>query len=89
MIEPWQVWLVDFDPVEGHDQAGTRPAVVVSSEFHLQVSGGRVVTVVPLTGSDRRSMFRPTVLNHNGDRTWVIVDQIRSVATSRFVRSTP
>jgi mRNA interferase MazF len=25
-----QVWLVDFDPVEGHEQAGRRPALIRS-----------------------------------------------------------
>lgn len=89
MIEAWQVWLVDFDPVEGHEQAGKRPAVVVSSEFHLQVTGGRMVTVAPLTSSDRRTLYRPSVLNHQGERNWVLVDQIRTVSTSRFIRATP
>jgi mRNA interferase MazF len=26
------VWLVDLDPTRGHEQAGVRPAVVVSTD---------------------------------------------------------
>jgi len=43
-----QVWLVDLDPTRGHEQAGTRPALVVSVDPFNQTALGLVV-VVPLT----------------------------------------
>ena len=43
-----QVWLVDLDPVRGHEQAGTRPALVVSVDPFNQTALGLVV-IVPLT----------------------------------------
>jgi len=43
-----QVWLVDLDPARGHEQAGKRPALVVSVDQFNQTPLGLVV-VVPLT----------------------------------------
>ena len=43
------VWLVDFSPVVGREQAGRRPALVLSRDDHNRSSA--VVTVAPLTSS--------------------------------------
>jgi mRNA interferase MazF len=43
-----QVWQVDLDPTRGHEQAGKRPALVVSVDRFNQTPLGLVV-VVPLT----------------------------------------
>src|SRR5271156_4119165 len=43
-----QVWLVDLDPVRGHEQAGLRPALVVSVDQFNQTALGLAV-VVPIT----------------------------------------
>lgn len=32
-LRPWQVWWANFDPQVGHEQAGHRPAVVISTAF--------------------------------------------------------
>ena len=45
------VW-VDFSPTVGHEQRGTRPAVVVSSPGYLD-SVRDLVIVVPITSVDR------------------------------------
>ena len=48
-----EVWLVDLDPTLGHEQAGRRPALVVSADaFNLGPAG--LVVVVPMTTTDRR-----------------------------------
>ena len=47
-----QVWLVDLDPVRGHEQAGTRPALVVSVDPFNQTALGLVV-IVPLTSKTK------------------------------------
>jgi mRNA interferase MazF len=43
-----QVWLIDLDPARGHEQAGTRPALVVSVDPFNQTALGLAV-VVPIT----------------------------------------
>ena len=42
------VWMIDLDPTRGHEQAGKRPALVVSSDVFNRGPAGLVI-VVPLT----------------------------------------
>lgn len=35
-----QVWFVEFDPVRGGERGRDRPALVVSSRFHLDLTMG-------------------------------------------------
>ncbi|WP_416211116.1 type II toxin-antitoxin system PemK/MazF family toxin [Frankia sp. Cr2] len=37
----------------GREQAGQRPVLVVSSRFHLALTGGALVSVLPLTTRER------------------------------------
>src|ERR1700756_5720647 len=46
------IWLVGLDPVIGSEQAGQRPAVIVSGPLHLSLPHA-VVFVVPVTSRDR------------------------------------
>lgn len=43
-LAPWQVWWVDFDPQLGREQAGLRPAIVVSTPFTDGRFAGRTFT---------------------------------------------
>lgn len=47
-----EVWLVDFGEPVGHEQAGRRPAVVISAD-PLNDSRAGVVIVVPTTTTHR------------------------------------
>ena len=81
----WAVVWVRLDPVEGHEQAGRRPALVVSYEpFHRL----GLLTIVPITAAratprlpgdvavpaGEAGLFRPSV---------IICSQIRTGAESR------
>jgi mRNA-degrading endonuclease toxin of MazEF toxin-antitoxin module len=46
------VWLVELDPVEGHEQAGRRPALVLSVDA-FNASPAELVTVLPITSKVR------------------------------------
>lgn len=86
-IEPGQVWFVDFDPAQGREQAKDRPALVVSSRFHLDVTLGQLASVLPLTTVERRGWkHRIQVASGSG---WVITEQIRTVSVHRFRRHAP
>jgi mRNA interferase MazF len=47
-----EIWLVDFGPSVGREQAGVRPAVIVSAD-PLNDGPSGVIIVVPLTSSRR------------------------------------
>jgi mRNA-degrading endonuclease toxin of MazEF toxin-antitoxin module len=42
-----EIWLVGVDPVEGHEQKGRRPVLIVSPEAFNQVT--KVPVVLPIT----------------------------------------
>ena len=44
------VWM-NFNPAKGHEQAGTRPALVVSSEYFNRATG--LAYVVPVTSKKK------------------------------------
>lgn len=85
-IEPGGVWFVDFDPVCGREQGKDRPALVVSSRFHLDLTLGRLVTVVPLTSVERPGWMHRVHVASGG---WVITEQLRTVSSDRFRRHAP
>ena len=85
--EPGQVWFVDFDPIRGREQGKDRPALVVSSRFHLGVTLGQLVSVLPLTSVARPGWLHRIHVATGGG--WVITEQIRTVSRSRFRRYAP
>lgn len=86
-IEPGQVWLVDFDPVRGREQGNDRPALVVSSRFHLDVTASQLVTVLPLTTVERPGWLHRIHLGSAGG--WAITEQVRTVSGRRLRRYAP
>ena len=46
MVKQWDVYFLDLNPVKGSEQAGTRPAIVVSSN---NVNHLNQVTILPIT----------------------------------------
>jgi mRNA interferase MazF len=89
-IEPWQVWWVNFDPTAGHGQAGKRPAIVVSSRFHLALTGGALVSVLPLTTRERPGwVHRVPIAGRGRESGFAITEQVRTVARTRFVGHRP
>ena len=52
-----EVWVVELDPARGHEQRGTRPALVVSTDAFNNGPAG-LVLVAPMTTRDRRIPVR-------------------------------
>ena len=86
-IEPGQVWFVDFEPVRGREQGRDRPALVVSSRFHLDLTRGRLICVLPLTSVEYPGWLHRVHVAAGGG--WVITEQIRTVSIERFRRPAP
>lgn len=77
MIEPWQVWSATVGDTD-------QPVVVVSSAHHLELTGGRRVTVVPLTYLNRNLRHHVQVKNAEGDTAFVMTDQVRTMSSVRL-----
>ena len=83
-----EVWLVSFDPTRGHEQAGARPAVVVSVDS-FNSCGASLVTVLPITSKPRALRTRVEIVPPEGGLTvpsYVICEQTRTIAMERLIR---
>lgn len=81
-----EVWRVDFEPVKGHEQGRTRPALIVSCDI-LNRGPSELVTVVPITTRQRsvRSYLRLEPPEGGLSQTsYVICDQVRTIAKERL-----
>lgn len=86
-IRPGEIWWADLVPVRGREQGKDRPVLVVSSRFHLALTGGALVTVLPLTTVERNGwLHRIGVVAGGG---WVVTEQIRTLSAGRFRRPAP
>lgn len=78
------VWL-DFDPTRGSEQAGFRPALIVSSDDYLRVIP-RLVVVAPITQTDRglphHIALEPT--EPGNIRGFVMTEQLRTIDKVRI-----
>jgi mRNA interferase MazF len=82
------VWLVELDPVEGHEQAGRRPALVLSVDA-FNASLAELVTVLPITSKVRVLRTRIEVRPPEGGLSvvsYVIGEQTRTISSRRLVR---
>ncbi|QDU58549.1 type II toxin-antitoxin system PemK/MazF family toxin [Aeoliella mucimassa] len=83
-----EVWDVDLNTGEGHEQAGKRPAVIVSADTLNRGAVGLLV-VVPLTKHDKQIALHVKVSKPDGGVTvdsYAMPEHIRSVSRERLVR---
>lgn len=81
-----EVWFCDLDPARGHEQAGSRPAVVLSVD---QISAGasELAIVVPLTRTNRPSPLYVAIDPLEGglrERSFAMPEMVRSISRSRL-----
>ncbi|SRR6266496_2427842 len=90
MIEPSRgdVWLVDLNPTRGREQAGSRPALIVSVDPFNQ-GAAELVIAGPITS---RAKDIPTHVQINPPEggltlpSFIKCEDIRSISKSRLVR---
>ncbi|MDQ6911901.1 MAG: endoribonuclease MazF [Verrucomicrobiota bacterium] len=70
------VWL-EFDPQAGHEQAGHRPAVVLSPRTYNQKSG--LALFCPITGKSKGYPFEVVLAPNLSIQGAVLCDQIKSL----------
>ena len=84
--ERGEVWWADLDLVRGHEQAGIRPVLVVSSD---QFNYGRAdfYVVLPITRTNRGVRLHVPVVPPEGGLgkpSLILCDQPRAIAAERF-----
>ncbi len=84
-----EVWLVSLDPTKGHEQAGSRPALILSVDA-MNASRANLVTVLPITSKARPAVpSRIPVTPPEGGLSalsYIIGEQVRTISTDRLVK---
>ena len=90
MVNKWDIWLCQLDPVLGSEQKGLRPVLVVSNNgvnHTLPVS-----TIIPfssVSAEDRvypTEILLPTLVSGLPKSSVVMIHQLRTVSYSRLVK---
>lgn len=82
-----EIWLVSLDDVEGHEQRGTRPALVIATHRRANLA-----MATPFTGNMDALRFpysydvKPSIINGLTTDSAVLVYQTRCLALTRFIR---
>ncbi len=71
------VILLSLDPTLGHEQAGTRPTVVLSPDLYNKASG--LCLVCPITSQVKGYPFEVPIEGTRKTSGVVLADQIRSI----------
>lgn len=82
------VWIVDLNPVRGHEQAGTRPALIVSVDRFNRGPAGLVV-VLPITSRSKGVSLHVAISPPEAGLTlpsFVKCEDVRSISIERLVR---
>jgi mRNA interferase MazF len=88
MAEPGrgEVWWIDLDPTRGHEQAGRRPALVLSVDSFNQSAAGLVV-VVPITSKAKGISLHVEITPPEGgikQASYAKCEDVRSVSKQRL-----
>jgi mRNA interferase MazF len=82
-----EVWFGDLTPIIGREQAGRRPALVVSVD-QLGTGPSDLCIVVPLTRTERPNPLHVEIAPPEGgvrERSWAMPEMVRSISRRRLI----
>jgi mRNA interferase MazF len=82
------IWTVDLDPTRGHEQAGRRPALIISVDPFNQGPADLVV-VLPITSKAKGIPLHVRVAPPEGgvkEPSYVKCEDIRSISKQRLAK---
>ena len=83
VINQYDVFLINLDPVMGHEIKKTRPCLIISpDEMNSSI---KTVIIAPMTTKSHNYPTRVPVKFEN-KKGWIVLDQIRTVDRMRLVK---
>ncbi|MEL7123085.1 MAG: type II toxin-antitoxin system PemK/MazF family toxin [Bacteroidota bacterium] len=80
----YQVVIVNLDPTLGKEIRKTRPCVIISpDEMNRPL---QTVIIAPITSKSKEYPTRVKI-NFQGNKNWVVIDQIRTIDKRRITKS--
>ena len=86
-INRGDIWLVDFNPIIGREQAGIRPALIISVDSFNESMANKVIAV-PLTSRDKGIPLDVKIEPTEGGVTktsFIKSEDIRSISKERLI----
>jgi mRNA interferase MazF len=83
-----EIWLVDLSPVIGHEQAGTRSALVISVDLFNQ-GPAELLVVLPVTTQNKNIPLHVSINPPDGGMkmiSYIKCEDIRSISSKRLIR---
>ncbi len=83
-----EIWLVGLDPTKGREQAGMRPALIISVD-QFNHGAAELVIAIPITSKAKGIPLHIEINQPEGGLTmmsFVKCEDVRSVSTSRLVK---
>jgi mRNA interferase MazF len=83
-----EVWLAGLDPVRGHEQAGTRPVLIISEDLFNRGPAGLVIAL-PITSRLRPIPSHVRLTPPEGGlsvESAVLCEAVRSLSRERLVK---
>jgi mRNA interferase MazF len=81
-----EIWFLNLDPTQGREQAGSRPALVISVDA-FNYGPADLVVVLPVTSTARGIPFHVAVSPPEGgvrQASFIKCEDVRSVSRSRL-----
>ena len=81
-----EIWTANLDPYIGHEQAGERPVLIISTNTFNHGLADMII-IVPLTSTARRIPFRVQVNPPDGgvsNTCYVLCDSVRAISKERL-----
>ena len=81
-----EVWQTELDPVRGHEQAGTRPVLIISDDI-LNASPAGLFIGIPITSKVKRTRSHVPVTPPEGGlsmASFVKCEDVRSLSSERL-----
>src|SRR3972149_4287288 len=83
VISRFDIYLINLDPVIGHEIRKTRPCVIISPDEMNQHIGTVIVAPMTTKGRDYPSRIPLTFKRKKGQ---IVLDQIRTIDKTRLVK---
>ena len=87
-VKRGEIWLANLDPTVGSEQAGTRPILVLSSDFFNQ-GFSHLVYAMPLTSRNKNIRSHIPVVPPEGGLvlpSYIMCEAMRSISKRRLVK---
>jgi len=84
IVQQYDVFIVNLDPTVGREIKKTRPCVIISpDEMNRYLD---TVVIAPITSQSKNYPTR-VMIDLEGQKNWVVIDQIRTIDKSRLTKN--